>query len=288
MTTENELYKLIGQRIKRMREQLNLSQDELAERMDYRSAATISHFESGIRKVSIADIQKLATIFGVPLDSLVAEEKRDSLEELQHFRLRAQSVKPDAQNVVAEFLSFAYTHAKVPTKITIEPHEQRPGKVATNVLKHLDWQEPPVLPREVAKRLGVPVFEWDFPDEISGIFAPINQSICIGVNRYHPYVRQNFTIAHELGHWLYESSNQKTQIDFSQVEILASSDEESASEERKANQFAADLLMPMSWIQKDYMKNQDLPTLANRYQVSEQALWYRLVTLKLVTKQPSS
>lgn len=276
-----ELYKVIGQRIRRIREQAGISQEELAERMEYRSAATISHFEAGARKISIADLQKVSSIFGVPLDSLVSEEKGERSGDLQQFRLRAQLVKPDTQDIVAEFLSFAHTHAGRPTKIALTHADlQRPGFVAEKVLIQVEWKEPPVSPREVARKLQLPVFEWDFPDEISGVFVATEKGACIGVNRSHPNVRQNFTIGHELGHWLYDSS--KTQIDFSQAEVVASSDEESALEERKANQFAADLLMPRKWIKKDFEELQDLAVLANRYQVSEQALWYRLITLKLI------
>lgn len=281
MDTEYRVYKEIGQRIKRMREQLGLSQEELSDRMDYRSAATISHFESGARKISITDLQKLSAIFGVPLESFVSEEKKKKKEDLQHFRLRAKFVRPDAQDVVAEFLSFAQTHAERPNHLTLTSMEiQKPGLAAEKVLHFVEWREPPVSSREVAKRLGLPVFDWDFPNEVSGIFVPTGSGACIGVNRNHSNVRQNFTVAHETAHWLYH--NPKIQIDFLQTEMLVSSDEQYDLEERKANQFAADLLMPKAWIKRDFNIPQDLPMLANRYQVSEQALWYRLVTLKLV------
>lgn len=287
MNPEIEIYKAIGQRVKRIREQLRISQEELAERMNYRSAATVSHFESGLRKISIADLQKLSTIFEVPLDTLVSEEKNQGSAALQLFRLRAKIVKPDTQDVVAEFLAFAQNHVGRPRKIPLTTSElKRPGFVAKKLLSFVGCKETPVSPRALAKELNLAVFDWDFPDEISGIFAPIEEGACIGVNRYHPNVRQNFTIAHELGHWLYHDS--KMQIDFSHAEILASSDDESAQEERKANQFAADLLMPKEWIKRDFRGPDNLRLLANRYQVSEQALWYRLVTLRLIDDKQHS
>lgn len=281
MNPEIEIYRAIGQRVKRIREQLKMSQEELAERMDYRSAATVSHFESGLRKISIADLQKLSTIFEVSLDTLVNEEKNQSNAALQIFRLRAKIVKPDTQDIVAGFLAFAQNHVYRPKKILLTPSElKKPRFMAEKLLSFVGWKDTPVSPRELAKNLNLSVFDWDFPDEICGVFAPTEAGACIGVNRYHSHVRQNFTIAHELGHWLYHDS--KLQIDFSHAEILASSDEESAKEERKANQFAADLLMPKQWIERDFRGPDNLRLLANRYQVSEQALWYRLVTLRLI------
>jgi Zn-dependent peptidase ImmA (M78 family) len=53
--------------------------------------------------------------------------------------------------------------------------------------------------------------------------------------------------------------------------------------ERNANQFAADLLMPKSLLQRDVSEHGlDVTLLAKRYGVSPQALWFRLLNLGLV------
>jgi len=67
------IYREIGRRIRRAREQLNLSQEELARRLNYQSPATISYFEAGERKVSIADLQRIASILGLPLGYFLNE-----------------------------------------------------------------------------------------------------------------------------------------------------------------------------------------------------------------------
>lgn len=60
------LYREIGRRIRRARENLGISQEDLARRLDYSSPATISHFEAGERRISIVDLQRIAAILGLP------------------------------------------------------------------------------------------------------------------------------------------------------------------------------------------------------------------------------
>lgn len=275
------LYKMIGQRIKLAREKLGLSQEELAARMEYKSTATVSHFETGLRKISIADLQKISGLLGVPLESLITGENHEPA--LNQFMLRAKVVEPGVRKAVAEFLAFAEAHAQEPEKLPSNITELRPGLAAGKILQMAECKTPPIDPLAVAKKLNIPVFDWDFPEDVSGIFATNARGVCIGVNNNHPYVRQKFTIAHELGHWVFHR-NTDLLIDFHSGVI--SEDEEFNKNETQANQFAADLLMPKDWIEQDYTGPNEFSTLASKYGVSEQAFWYRLVTLKLVTNQP--
>jgi len=143
--------------------------------------------------------------------------------------------------------------------------------------------QPPVMPREVAIRLGVPVFDWEFPDEISGICVTDGATVCIGVNEAHPHVRQRFTIAHELGHLVY-TGGRDLFMDFVEAESAASAKSEREQMlETKANQFAADLLMPQVWVREEVrLHGPNVTLLAKRFEVSEQALWFRLLALRLV------
>src|SRR5688572_4970199 len=99
----NSIYHEIGSRIRRARENLKLSQLDLATQLGYQSAATISHFEAGERKVSIADLQRIAQALRVPLDMFLIGT--DETKIVQHFRLRASELRPALRESVAEFLS---------------------------------------------------------------------------------------------------------------------------------------------------------------------------------------
>ncbi len=275
------LYKKIGQRIKKARERAGMSQEELAARMEYKSAATISHFEKGLRKISIADLQTLSGILGVTLEGLIEGDGQGIAVGMQQFMLRANIVKPTARKAVADFLTFIQTRSEIPKELPLDISDLQPGYAANKILSLAECGTPPVSPRSIAQQLNIPVFDWDFPNDISGLFATNDSKVCIGVNRNHPNVRQRFTIAHELGHFIFHRDIALL-IDFYHADIVASGDDETGKRETKANQFAADLLMPKNWIERNYRGPDELPLLATEYNVSEQALWYRLVTLKLV------
>lgn len=64
----------IGERIKTLREQHKLSQDQLAKLMGYKSRSTINKIELGKNDVSQSTIKKFATIFTVSPSELIAED----------------------------------------------------------------------------------------------------------------------------------------------------------------------------------------------------------------------
>lgn len=279
----NNLYQAIGERIRRARESLGLSQQELAKRIGYSSPATISHFESGERKISILDLQQIAQTLGLSTDYFLKNEA--PYQGLESLRLRAQAIRPAAREAVLTFLTFAQKHSRPLIKMPAGIENLRPGKAAEQILVTLRIEEPPVSPRDVSAKLGVPVFEWELTDEISGIFISYQNQYCIGVNEAHPRVRQQFSIAHEIGHLVYDRS-QNLFLDFTEISMTADLEKlQDAKAETRANQFAADLLMPATWLRKDVKRygTDDLIFLAKRYEVSQQALWFRLITLKLVS-----
>jgi len=275
------LYVEIGQRIRRARAHLGMSQEELARHLEYNSPATVSHFESGDRKVSVADLQRIGSVLGVPLPFFLGDSA--DLADDRPFRLRAREVQPAARGEVVAFLSFAHKHGGSDPSLPPDVEGRSPNQAADRVLAFLGIEKPPVVPRDVAGRLRVPVFDWRFPDEISGIFVRDGDVVCIGVNETHPSVRQRFTIAHELGHLLL-TRDRDLFVDFATAEAAAASDDEpQKSLETTANRFAACLLMPASWIKDDVDQHGiDATILAKRYGVSEQALWFRLLNLRLV------
>jgi Zn-dependent peptidase ImmA (M78 family)/DNA-binding XRE family transcriptional regulator len=279
----SDLYQAIGDRIRRARESAGVSQQDLARKIGYSSSATISHFECGERKISIVDLQQIAHTLGLPTDYFL----QDGLQlEPSSVHLRALAIRPTAREPVLAFLLFAEKHSRKLEQMPPEIEKLRPWKAANIILSHLKIYEPPVSPRDVAMKLGVPVFEWEFSDEISGMFISFQNQFCIGVNEAHPRVRQRFSTAHEIGHLVFDRTRNLC-VDFTQPSATADLEKlQDAKAEARANQFAADLLMPESWLKQDAKKygTGDLAFLAKRYEVSQQALWFRLLTLKLVTE----
>src|SRR5207248_1010803 len=99
----------LGQRIRSIRESAGLSQEDLARKLGYSSPATISYYEAGGRRISIADLQQISIILGLPLPYFL-EEQLES-RSIPHFTLRATEVRPSARRFVDAFLYFGQKHA---------------------------------------------------------------------------------------------------------------------------------------------------------------------------------
>lgn len=275
------LYQQIGKRIKEARELAGLSQEQLAKKASYGSPATIWYYEAGTRKIGIADLKRLATALNRPLDYFLDERELD--DGLHRFRLRAASkVSPTGQEAVARFLAFAEENGSSGTSFPSHYAQIPPELAAAQILTDADINEPPVDPKQVATYLGVTVIPWDFPDAISGIFSSDEGALCIGVNKWHHAVRQRFTVAHEIGHLIYGEGDDLF-VDHSSVEWAAwAVNNKQQRLERKANQFAAHLLMPQAWLRQDAPQyGGDVGTLAQVYGVSEQAMWIQLTNFRL-------
>lgn len=144
----------------------------------------------------------------------------------------------------------------------------------------------------IAEGEGVHVEEVDLEPNVSGFLVLKEDEVVIGVNKnHHPY-RKRFTIAHELGHHLIHGAMAASNVMTEEGELVFFRDQASESgeieQERQANQFAADLLMP-----KDLLKTL-VPTkirmtdetsirkLAVKFDVSFAAMSFRLSALKLL------
>jgi len=107
----------------------------------------------------------------------------------------------------------------------------------------------------------------------------------IGANINHPPVRQRFTIAHELGHYLLHLGlSSHFDRDYRVNYRSAESSEATNVEEIEANFFAASLLMPRQFLEvDDAVKALDsdasVEKLAKRYAVSRHAMSLRLANV---------
>jgi len=149
-----------------------------------------------------------------------------------------------------------------------------PGQI---IAKH--QQSAPINVMAIANDLGLNVWSMNLPGNISGkIFRDAlnggTSGFSIAVNAKESPVRQRFTIAHEIAHFILHRTNLETGdlIDDTMYRSGLSSAEESA-----ANSLAADILMPFPLIQKFITAGmKDVPSLAAAFQVSQVAMKIRL------------
>jgi len=155
-----------------------------------------------------------------------------------------------------------------------------PVAAAVALLAKAGITEPPVPVHELANRCGVRVLDFLFTDGVSGLLLELETGAAIGYHSGEPAPRRRLTVAHELGHHLlghYESFH----IDPTRTVADGHPPGYDWKYERAANDFAAELLMPATWV-SDYARQVRSSTrLAQKFQVSRQAMSYRLVDLGL-------
>jgi Zn-dependent peptidase ImmA (M78 family) len=161
------------------------------------------------------------------------------------------------------------------------------GSIESNIsrlLRDNQIRQPPIPVERIAQALGATIRSLPLREsEVSGMLYRDGDIRVIGVNSLHHPHRRRFTIAHEIGHLLLHKGEQ-VHIDRSFRVNLR--DDRSAlgtqREEIQANLFAASLLMPREFLMADlkegidFEADADLKRLAERYQVSAQALTLRV------------
>lgn len=141
------------------------------------------------------------------------------------------------------------------------------------------------------------LYSGTMPGDVSGAVFLDNKRFTILINADKPTVRQYFTIAHELGHyflhrqWLIDNSTSGF-VDYAEAlegqGMLLRPDDPTAmqqidmQQEREANTFAAELLMPEHDVQDFWKLTHDIVACADAFQVSKSAMAIRLEKLGLL------
>jgi Zn-dependent peptidase ImmA (M78 family) len=152
---------------------------------------------------------------------------------------------------------------------------------AEQLLARLNIREVPTPIEEIARSLDIRISRAPSAD-FSGLLIRKDGRALIGVNSNEAPVRQRFTIAHELGHFILHPQKDAF-VDFRKE---LGEGETRPPRERHADMFAAALLMPRKILLKDFRRlakdgytDQTTATLARQYAVSEDAMRFRLINL---------
>jgi Zn-dependent peptidase ImmA (M78 family) len=168
---------------------------------------------------------------------------------------------------------------------------QNPSKAerrAIAIIDELGISDPPVPVEDIARRLGAELRYEAFDGDVSGmLYREGNERpAVIGVNSRQAATRQRFTVAHEIGH-LELHQGQPVFVDsFVRVNWRAG---KSGREEVEANAFAAELLMPRQFIEREIdaavtrhgtlHRDALIDELVRTFKVSPEAMSYRLSNL---------
>lgn len=165
-------------------------------------------------------------------------------------------------------------------------------RIVNQVLEEMGIDGPLVPVKEIAEEHGVLVQETRAEDDLSGFIYVDSETdeTVIGVNKSHGKQRKRFTIAHELGHMLlHDFDDLHVDRGFGVKLRNRVSSEGTDLEEKEANLFAAELLMPKDFIEDvfdeqgiemvDLEDEKIISSLAKIFDVSVQAMTFRLMYL---------
>ncbi len=170
---------------------------------------------------------------------------------------------------------------------------QKADRAALQTLEEHDALQVPVDVEGLARALGADVRRQPFDGDISGMLLRDGRHVVIGLNNRHSPMRQRFSIAHELGHLVLHRGKPLFVDHTVRVNLRDSvSATGSEREEIEANAFAAQLLMPeplvlsaVAELREEDRVTSDaglIETLANEFQVSSQAMGYRLINMGII------
>lgn len=283
---------LLGERIKARREQIGLSQKALADRAGFPAHQTVSQIENGQRDVKAWELAKLAQALHVSIVELLGAAEPVGASTV----LWRKQPGENKEIREAEFLERCRQYAFLES--LVGPEAYRPFPYREVKPSGFGWNEARDLGQEMWRQLGlgdrpakglVSVLEEQYGVKIwyADLGAECSAACVVGdfgpailMNREEAPWRRNFNFGHELFHlitWKSFSSNEPGTI-----HTLTD------SMDRLANAFASSLLLPSDLVIPEFERRLhdrkisyvDLTNLAREFDVSSEALLWRLVTLR--------
>jgi hypothetical protein len=157
------------------------------------------------------------------------------------------------------------------------PRKKAAKVLAQKLIKSAGIVVPPVSLQRVIEQLQttytLSVRRIEASPKVSGLIVVCKEVdaeyATIGFNGDLPWCRRRFTIAHEIGHLIFGHACIKGH-------------EDNSHNEKEADIFAGELLVPTVFIKKDFARTQDLRELSKLYRVSDQTLTIKLMDDRLV------
>lgn len=287
---------LIGARIKALREERKLSQDDLARLFGFKDRQTVSAIETGERRVTAEELVLAVEKLGASLDYftdpfLLVGEGRFSWRQTNVGAVRLNAYERSAGRWIAAFRTIAPQVGRASPLLRralgLARHSQFEDAMEAGerfVAEFYLGDVPAKRLAEVMERdLGILVLMVDAFEGISGAACRLPELDVVLINRHEVVGRRNFDLAHELFHILTwdamppEHSEEPRETGGNRVEQLA-------------NNFASAVLMPKAAIARygEWTKLSDneliakLNIAASDLLVTASALKWRLVALDLI------
>jgi len=294
---------VLGSKIKSLRSSLGLTLEQASERLGYKNYQVLSSIESGERTLKASELSAISKIFHKDIGFFLSEQKPESEKLL--IRWRDCSNLEDCKEKEAEFLAYCDNYYDLEKRLNLEhkhsldqinfdeadlKNYEKIKELAENRARQFELGSRPAcaLRKILEERTNVKVLFLELSGHGSAAAAMGNFGAAILINRMDPPGRRNYDLAHEMFHLI-------TWDKFLGKEYSAGGDKYSDLE-TTANVFASALLMPEVDIRREFDKKLrndkislvDLVGMSQEFQVSIDALLWRLVNLKLLDRNPVS
>jgi len=290
---------IIGERLKRARESLGLTQEDVATKLEI-GRPRYSDIENGKRDVPLKDLYRFAEFYGRPVDFFIKE----TLLTDSGFKVLFRKTEGDEEvaRVVTEFENLCEKMCELENiaGVTVRPpvnqdyqfernREWHWGKHYADIeRRQLDLGQAPLrnLSQILEERRGLKIFYLPIPPErgVYGMFT-YDQKMggCVLINSNPNFGNQLFSLAHEYAHFVFHKDK---------LGIISTEQERNSTDEKLANSFASNFLIPEDAVRDLFnmrikeeadVKTEDVVYLADYFGVSFKAMVYRLNNLKLIT-----
>jgi Zn-dependent peptidase ImmA (M78 family)/transcriptional regulator with XRE-family HTH domain len=290
---------IIGERLKRARESLGLTQEAVAAKLEI-GRPRYSDIENGKRDVPLKDLYRFAEFYGRPIDYFIKE----TLLTDSGFKVLFRKTEGDEEvaRVVTEFENLCEKMCELESisGVTVRPpvsqdyqfernREWYWGKHYADIeRKQLDLGQAPLrnLSQILEEKRGLKIFYLPVPPErgVYGMFT-YDQKMggCVLINSNPNLGNQLFSLAHEYAHFVFHKEK---------LGIISREQERNSTDEKIANSFASNFLIPEDTLRDLFnmrikevsdIKAEDVVYLADYFGVSFTAMVYRLNNLKLIT-----
>lgn len=150
---------------------------------------------------------------------------------------------------------------------------------ARELLAQFNVTEPPVDVGALAGELGLTIRLVRRGQGFDGRL--LRERMVIEVEESKSRTRQRFTIAHEMGHFVLNHNPGLCSVNDRSIA------DPTRTNERQANVFGSELLMPEPWVRERWRQLRRIPEMAAAFAVSEEAMTYRLDDLDLLGLPPA-
>lgn len=304
MGKENQQYSAenVRARLRGARRDKGLTQEEAAKALGM-SRTTMVAIEKGDRAITPEELAAAAELYGRPVNELLRPgppvedfvgQFRASLSrtpEAEAFELALRQVERLVDDYCELERLTSAPRPSYPAAYSVgrlDP-EAAGSDVASSERNRMGLGDGPIPNlREILEvKLGIRVFFLPLPSEIGGFLAFTEEvGACMAINSDHPADRQQWSMAHELAHFLTRQGEAEVSVSRRYLRIPAN--------ERFAESFARDFLMPPNGLRRDFNqlshKSPNGPTpaglleLASFYRVSFQAFLLALEGHRLLPR----